>query len=207
MGLRSVTTRTGVLRPSASTVWGTAAGDAMRKRDAREDMGKRLYCGNLPYAATVDEVREIFSEGGRTVVDVHIVMDRETGRSRGFAFVELSTEDEAADALASVDGRLLNGRPLTVKEARERAPRQGFSGGPRNFRGGWRDPISPQVERVERLDRAAEPHAYLEPEPMPVVEADGYPPLRDEDYRDRGDRGKRGRDRRGGRRRPDYDGW
>jgi len=124
-------------------------------------MGKRLYCGNLPFSATADEVKAIFAEDGRTVTDVHIVTDRETGRSRGFAFVELASEQEAESALRAVDGRIFAGRPLAVKEARERAPRPGFGGpggdrgfgGPRGPRpggrpgfGGPRGP-GPQVER------------------------------------------------------------
>lgn len=96
-------------------------------------MGKRLYCGNLPFSITADDVRAVFAEGGRTVTDVHIVTDRETGRSRGFAFVELGTDKEAEDALRAVDGRMLAGRPLAVKEARDREPRPagGGFGGPR----------------------------------------------------------------------------
>lgn len=131
----------------------TASGrDISRKRAASSArtccMGKRLYCGNLPFSATADEVKAMFAEEGRTVTDVHIVTDRETGRSRGFAFVELATDEEAADALRAVDGRMWGGRPLAVKEARDRAPRPaggGFGGGPRGpgaggFGGGPRGP-------------------------------------------------------------------
>lgn len=118
--------------------------DISRKRAASSArtgcMGKRLYCGNLPFTATADEVKAMFAEQGRTVTDVHIVTDRETGRSRGFAFVELATDEEAADALKAVDGRMWGGRPLAVKEARDRAPRApgggGFGGAPRGPGGG-----------------------------------------------------------------------
>ncbi|WP_082342970.1 RNA-binding protein [Vulgatibacter incomptus] len=112
-------------------------------------MGKRLYCGNLPYSATADEVKALFTESGRTVTDVHIVMDRETGRSRGFAFVELGTDEEASQAIREVDGKMHAGRALTVKEARERDPRPsggmggrpgGGFGGPRPGGGGFGGP-------------------------------------------------------------------
>ena len=82
-------------------------------------MGKRLYVGNLSYDTTEDSLREAFSEGG-SVTDLHILIDRETGRSRGFGFVEMSTEPEAQAAIEAWDGRELDGRRLKVNEARER---------------------------------------------------------------------------------------
>ena len=117
-------------------------------------MGKRLYCGNLPFSVTAEDVRAVFAEDGRTVTDVHIVTDRETGRSRGFAFVELSTDKEAEDALRAVDGRMFGGRALAVKEARDREPRPagggfggprpgGYGGGDRGGFGGPRGPRGP----------------------------------------------------------------
>lgn len=181
-------------------------------------MGKRLYCGNLPYAATADDVKEIFSEGGRTVVDVHIVMDRETGRPRGFAFVEMASDEEALDAVRELDGRMVQGRPLGVKEARERSPRGpvGPVGPGRGPRPAFQRPAAPHpaAGRPPRQDYGFPPPPQapvapdfraFEPEP-----AKDYGPPEDVDYRDRGDRGKRGRDRRGGRRRgSDFDpfGW
>lgn len=102
-------------------------------------MGKRLFVGNLAYSVNEDTLRTVFSEGGRTVTDVHIVSDRETGRPRGFAFVELGSTDEAQDAMDSLDGVEIDGRPIHVNEARERprgdggGRRGGFGGG----RGGW----------------------------------------------------------------------
>ena len=92
-------------------------------------MGKRLYVGNLSYNVTEIELREVFAEGGRNVVEVKVVMDRDTGRPRGFAFVEMGTDDEATGAISSLSGREIQGRPINVSEARERAPRSGGGGG------------------------------------------------------------------------------
>lgn len=180
-------------------------------------MGKRLYCGNLPYSATADEVKAIFSEGGRTVVDIHLVTDRETGRPRGFAFVELQTDEEAEEAIRALDGRLVGGRPLAVKEARERPPRGPGGGGPwrsgpprEHRRGGFGrggaagPPFDPYAPGHVPEDLGAPPRAMSFDEPAE------YGPPDDVDYRDRSDRGRRGRDRRGGRRRQhDFDpgGW
>ena len=91
-------------------------------------MGKRLYVGNLSYNVTEGELREVFAEGGRNVVEVKVVMDRDTGRPRGFAFVEMGSDDEANAAISSLSGRDIQGRPINVSEARERAPRSGGGG-------------------------------------------------------------------------------
>ena len=99
-------------------------------------MSTRLYVGNLSFNATTDSVRAAFTQLGE-VTDVHVVMDRETGRSRGFAFVTMGTSQEAASAIASMNGALLDGRPLRVNEAEERQQRSGgggFGGG--GFGGG-----------------------------------------------------------------------
>jgi len=95
-------------------------------------MGTRLYVGNLSYNVTEPELREVFAEGGRNVVEVKIVMDRETGRPRGFAFVEMGSAEEASGAIETLTGRTIQGRPISVSEARERTPRAGGGGG-----GGW----------------------------------------------------------------------
>jgi RNA recognition motif-containing protein len=92
-------------------------------------MGTRLYVGNLSYNVTEPELRDAFAEGGRNVVEVKIVMDRETGRPRGFAFVEMGSDDEASAAITSLTGREIQGRPINVSEARARAPRGGGGGG------------------------------------------------------------------------------
>src|SRR4051794_4045691 len=92
-------------------------------------MGTRLYVGNLSYNVTEGELRDAFAEGGRNVVEVKIVMDRDTGRPRGFAFVEMGSDDEANGAISSLSGREIQGRPINVSEARARAPRTGGGGG------------------------------------------------------------------------------
>src|SRR5215831_6729375 len=92
-------------------------------------MGTRLYVGNLSYNVTEPELRDVFAEGGRNVVEVKIVMDRDTGRPRGFAFVEMGSDDGANGAISSLSGREIQGRPINVSEARARAPRSGGGGG------------------------------------------------------------------------------
>jgi RNA recognition motif-containing protein len=92
-------------------------------------MNTRLYVGNLSFDTSADSVRTAFAELGQ-VDDVYLVTDRATGRSRGFAFVTMSTPEEAQRAIQEMDGRMLDGRPLRVNEA-EQKPRGG--GG---FRGG-----------------------------------------------------------------------
>ena len=85
---------------------------------------KRIYVGNLPYTATEDELRELFAEHG-SVESISVITDRETGRPRGFAFVEMSPE-EADAAIESLDGHSLGGRSLRVNEARPRREEGGF---------------------------------------------------------------------------------
>jgi RNA recognition motif-containing protein len=92
-------------------------------------MGTRLYVGNLSYNVTEPELRDVFGEGGRNVVEVKIVMDRDTGRPRGFAFVEMGSDEEATAAISSLSGREIQGRAINVSEARARAPRSGGGGG------------------------------------------------------------------------------
>ena len=99
-------------------------------------MNTRLYVGNLSFHTTADGVRTAFQEFG-TVSDVHLVSDRETGRSRGFAFVTMGTPEEAAKAIEGMDGRTLDGRPLRVNEAEQRQQRgAGGGGGGGGFRSG-----------------------------------------------------------------------
>jgi RNA recognition motif-containing protein len=100
-------------------------------------MGTRLYVGNLSYNVTEPELKDVFAENGRNVKEVKVVLDRDTGRPRGFAFVEMTTDAEAAQAIESLNGREIQGRPINVSEARERAPRGGgggFGGGGRGGR-------------------------------------------------------------------------
>ena len=103
-------------------------------------MGTRLYVGNLPFDVDESQVRTLFQEGGREVAEVKIVMDRETGRPRGFGFVEMTSQADAQAAIATMNGRQVGGRALTVNEAREQAPRGGgFGGGYGGGRGGGGD--------------------------------------------------------------------
>src|SRR5688572_19805676 len=97
-------------------------------------MNTRLYVGNLSFNTNAEGVRAAFQEFG-TVSDVHLVSDRETGRSRGFAFVTMGTPEEAAKAIEGMDGRTLDGRPLRVNEAEQRQSRGGGGGGG-GYRGG-----------------------------------------------------------------------
>jgi RNA recognition motif-containing protein len=94
-------------------------------------MANRLYIGNLSFNATAEEVRGAFAPHG-SVTDVRLVMDRATGRSRGFAFVTMVSDEEAARAMKQMDGAMLGGRPLRVNEAQDRVlrPGGGFGGNP-----------------------------------------------------------------------------
>ena len=96
-------------------------------------MSTRLYVGNLSFNSTAENVREAFTQSGE-VTDVHLVMDRETGRSRGFAFVTMGSPAEAQAAISNMNGAMLDGRPLRVNEAEERPQRSGGGGG--GFGGG-----------------------------------------------------------------------
>ena len=84
-------------------------------------MSKRIYVGNLPFSATEDEIRELFSQHG-TVESVNLITDRETGRPRGFGFVEMADE-EAAAAISALDQKEMGGRNLKVNEAKPREDR------------------------------------------------------------------------------------
>lgn len=91
-------------------------------------MGKKLYVGNLPFSATDQLLLDSFSQCGK-VDSAKVIMDRDTGRSKGFGFVEMSTEAEAADAISKFNGADYEGRTLTVNEARPMAPRENRGGG------------------------------------------------------------------------------
>ncbi len=101
-------------------------------------MSKRLYVGNLSYGTTEMDLRDAFASTG-TVTEVKVAVDRETGRPRGFAFVEMSSEGEAKDAMARFDGSDLGGRTIKVNEAQERSSggRSGGGGGGGGARGRW----------------------------------------------------------------------
>ena len=91
---------------------------------------KNIYVGNLSYQATEDDLRDAFGEYGN-VSRVSVVMDRETGRSRGFAFVEMPNDDEADRAINELNDREIAGRAVRVNEAKPQAPRG--AGGPRRY--------------------------------------------------------------------------
>jgi RNA recognition motif-containing protein len=95
-------------------------------------MGKKLYVGNLTYGATDDALRQLFEAHG-TVTSARVIMDRETGRSKGFGFVEMGSDQEAQDAIAALSGQQIDGRSLTVNEAR---PKEGGGGGRGGYGGG-----------------------------------------------------------------------
>lgn len=98
-------------------------------------MSTKLYVGNLAFGTTSEQLQELFAQAG-TVQSANVVEDRETGRSRGFAFVEMSTNAEAAAAIDQFNGKEIDGRALKVNEAKPRENRGG--GGGRNFGGGNR---------------------------------------------------------------------
>lgn len=93
-------------------------------------MGKKLYVGNLPYSATDQSLTSLFSQCG-TVESAKIIMDRDTNRSKGFGFVEMSSDDEGMQAIEKLNGSDLEGRSMNVSEARPMAPRNGGGGGGR----------------------------------------------------------------------------
>ena len=92
-------------------------------------MNKKLYVGNLPYQTSQDQIRELFTQAGE-VAEVTVITDRETGRPKGFGFVEMATEDGGREAIKRFNGYALGERNLTVSEARprEERPRGGYGG-------------------------------------------------------------------------------
>lgn len=97
-------------------------------------MSTKIYVGNLPFSATEDEIRDLFGEYG-TVESVNLITDRETGRPRGFGFLEMSSG--ASEAIEDLHQKEMNGRSLVVNEARPRDDRGGRGGGGRGGRGDW----------------------------------------------------------------------
>ncbi len=108
-------------------------------------MGTRLFVGNLPFSTSEDSLRELFSPYGE-VVECHLVTDKFSGRSRGFGFVQMGTQDGANKAIVETNGKEIDGRKLTVNEARPREERpDGDRGGRSN--GGFRERRSGGRER------------------------------------------------------------
>lgn len=91
-------------------------------------MGNKLYVGNLSYSVDSNQLAEIFSEFG-TVASSNVIMDRDSGRSKGFGFVEMSTESEAQVAIEKLNGQDLGGRAMNISEAKPQEPRRGGGGG------------------------------------------------------------------------------
>ncbi len=91
-------------------------------------MSKKLYVGNLPYSATDQTLADAFAECG-TVESAKVIMDRDSGRSKGFAFVEMSSDSEASNSIQRFNGSQLDGRAISVSEAKPQAPRTGGGGG------------------------------------------------------------------------------
>ena len=101
-------------------------------------MGSKLYVGGLPYSATESQLTSLFAEHG-TVESARVIADKFTGQSRGFGFVEMSTAEEAKAAITALNGSRMDGRSLTVNEAKPMEPRSGGGGGGSRFGGGGRD--------------------------------------------------------------------
>jgi RNA recognition motif-containing protein len=97
-------------------------------------MARKIYVGNLPWSTTSADLEAMFAPHG-AVRSAEVISDRETGRSRGFGFVEMETDDGLQAAINALNGHEINGRPLTVNEARERTPRAGGGGGGGGGRG------------------------------------------------------------------------
>ena len=98
-------------------------------------MTNKLYVGNLAFTTSSQDLQELFAQAG-TVESASVVEDRDTGRSRGFGFVEMSSQEEAAKAIEQFNGKEVNGRSLTVNEAKPRENRAGGGGGRGGFGGG-----------------------------------------------------------------------
>jgi RNA recognition motif-containing protein len=93
-------------------------------------MPNKLFIGNLPFSATDAELSELFAGANIPIANIKVMRDQETGRSRGFAFVELAPEADMQAAISQLNGQVLDGRPLTVNEARQQKPRSfGGKGG------------------------------------------------------------------------------
>lgn len=98
-------------------------------------MAKKLYVGNLSYEVTEDELSQLFGQCGK-VKEARVVKDKQTGRSKGFGFVEMENDEEADSAINRMKGHDLKGRPIMVDLARERSGSGGFGGGGRSYGGG-----------------------------------------------------------------------
>jgi len=98
-------------------------------------MGSKLYVGNLSYETTGSDLQELFGSHG-SVQSAEVIQDRDTGRSKGFGFVQMGSDSEAQSAISALNGQDHSGRALTVNEAKPREPRTGGFGGPRKSASG-----------------------------------------------------------------------
>ncbi len=100
-------------------------------------MAAKVYVGNLPFTVDADQLRSLFEEGGHEVLDVKIITDRDTGRPRGFGFVEMGSQEDAQAVINSLNGKDMGGRSLTVSLAQERERRGGRGPGGGGGGGGF----------------------------------------------------------------------
>ncbi len=162
--------------------------------------GTRLYVGNLAYSTSEEGLREAFARDGRKVKTVFIATDRETGRPRGFAFVEMETPEDATAAIAAMDGQSVDGRSLKVNEAREREGGGGGGRRPGGGGGGFRDRGGGGGGGGGGGDRGSAPGAGVYEREMGGGGGDRGGGRRDrgDRDRDRGDRDRGDRDGYGG---------
>jgi RNA recognition motif-containing protein len=109
-------------------IWLLGKEDAPSRFDGRVTLGRKLYCGNLGYDVSALDLEKLFGQFGQ-VRDAQVVSDRDTGQSKGFAFIEMNSDSEATAAINGLNGTMQNGRPLTVNEAKPRESRGGGGGG------------------------------------------------------------------------------
>ncbi len=112
------------------------AGNERSTQESEKTMGTRLYVGNLPFDVNEAQLRGLFERDGRQVTEVKIIMDRDTGRPRGFAFVEMGSQADASGAISALNGTEVGGRALTVNEARDSGSNRGGGGFGRGRQGG-----------------------------------------------------------------------
>ena len=117
-------------------MFGIAPRIASQGSGQKEQSVKKLYLGNLPFSATEDQLQELLSQAGVSPSGINLVRDRFTGQARGFAFVEINSDEEADRAINSLNGQNFGGRNLVVNEARPQTERNG--GGRGNYGGGRR---------------------------------------------------------------------
>ena len=133
-------------------------------------MAKRLYVGNLKYTVDSDQLRELFEQFG-SVSSAEVLSDRDTGRSRGFGFVEMTNDEEALAAIETLDGRDHDGRRLTVNEARPRTTGGGGGGGGGGYRGGPAGIAAAAVAGTVTTIDVSDEIAKTIPRPIPIESA------------------------------------